>query len=103
MPYASRFVGIDISKSFLDVCLLPDQKRGRFANTSEGTAAFIAFLAPLAGVERLILEPTGGYGRLVVTALPAAALPDAKVHGSRLRPFARACGPPSQTDTTDAF
>jgi transposase len=59
MPYANRFVGIDISKSFLDVCLLPDQERARFANTSEGIASFIAYVSPLEGIERLILEPTG--------------------------------------------
>jgi transposase len=103
MPYASRFVGIDISKSFLDVCLLPDQKRARFANTSEGITAFIAFLAPLEGIERLILEPTGGYERLVVTALQAAGLPVAKVNASQVRQFARACGQLSKTDTIDAF
>lgn len=103
MPYASRFVGIDISKSFLDVCLLPDQKRARFANTSEGIAAFIAFLAPLEGIERLILEPTGGYERLVVTSLQAAGLPVAKVNASQVRQFARACGQLSKTDTINAF
>lgn len=103
MPYATRFVGIDISKSFLDVCLLPDQERARFANTAEGIAAFIAFLAPLEGIGRLILEPTGGYERLVVAALQAAGLPVAKVNASQVRQFARACGQLSKTDTIDAF
>lgn len=103
MPYASRFVGIDISKSFLDVCLLPDQEKVRFANTAEGIAAFIAFLAPLDGIERLILEPTGGYERLVVAALQAARLPVAKVNASQVRQFARACGQLAKTDTIDAF
>lgn len=103
MPYASRFVGIDISKSFLDVCLLPDQKRARFANTPDGIAAFIAFLAPLEGIERLILEPTGGYERLVVNSLQAARLPVAKVNASQVRQFARACGQLAKTDAIDAF
>lgn len=103
MPYATRFVGIDISKSFLDVCLLPDQEKARFANTAEGVAALIAFLAPLKGIERLILEPTGGYERLTVAALQAAQLPVAKVNAGQVRQFARACGQLSKTDTIDAF
>lgn len=103
MPYATRFVGIDISKSSLDVCLLPDRKRARFANTPEGIATLLAFLAPLAGIERLILEPTGGYERLVVAALQAARLPVAKVNASQVRQFARACGQLSKTDTIDAL
>lgn len=103
MPYATRFVGIDISKSSLDVCLLPDQKSARFANTPEGIAAFIAFLAPREGIERLILEPTGGYERLVVASLQTAQLPVAKVNASQVRQFARACGQLAKTDTIDAF
>lgn len=103
MPYASRFVGIDISKSSLDVCLLPDHRRARFANTPEGIAALLAFLEPLEGIERLSLEPTGGYERLVVAALQAAQLPVAKVNASQVRQFARACGQLAKTDTIDAF
>ena len=103
MPYASCFVGIDISKSSLDVCVLPGQERAHFANTPEGIAGLLAFLAPLEGIERLILEPTGGYERLAVASLQAARLPVAKVNASQVRQFARACGQLAKTDTIDAF
>lgn len=103
MTYTSRFIGIDISKSAFDICLLPDQASLTFANTAEGIADFLAFLAPLAGIERLILEPTGGYERRVVEALHAASLPVAKVNAKQIRQFARACGQLSKTDRIDAF
>ena len=103
MPYATCFVGLDISKSCLDVCVLPDQKHARFANTPEGIATFIAFLVRLEGIERLILEPTGGYERLVVTALQAARLPVAMVNAGQVRQFAKACGQLAKTDAIDAF
>lgn len=67
MTYTSRFVGIDISKSAFDICVLPDGRSARFANTAAGIADFIAFIGQLDRVERLVLEPTGGYERLGVT------------------------------------
>ncbi|NLS05100.1 IS110 family transposase [Rhizobium sp. P32RR-XVIII] len=92
-----------MSKSAFDICLLPDQASLTFANTAEGIADFLAFLAPVAGIERLILEPTGGYERRVVEALHAASLPVAKVNAKQIRQFARACGQLSKTDRIDAF
>ncbi|MBO0664575.1 IS110 family transposase [Jiella sp. MQZ9-1] len=103
MTYTTRFVGIDISKSSFDVCLLPGEEQARFPNTSEGISAFLAFLAPFDGIERLIIEPTGGYERHVEAALQAARLPLAKVNAKQIRQFARACGQLSKTDRIDAF
>jgi transposase len=103
VTYTSRFVGIDISKSAFDICVLPDGRSARFANTAAGIADFIAFIGQLDRVERLVLEPTGGYERLVVSALLATQLPVAKVNAQQVRQFARACGQLSKTDRIDAF
>ena len=103
MAYTTRFVGLDISKSSLDVCLLPDAERASFPNTAEGVVGLVRFLASLAAIERVILEPTGGYERLAVAALQAAGLPVAKVNARQVRQFARACGQLSKTDSIDAF
>jgi len=103
VPYATRFVGIDISKSSFDVCVLPDEQRATFANTDEGVGAFLAFLGNFNAIERLILEPTGGYERAVEAALLAARRPVAKVNAKQIRQFARACGQLSKTDRIDAF
>ena len=103
MSHTSRFVGIDISKSSFDICILPERQMATFANTAEGICAFIALMADLAGIERLVIEPTGGYERAVVDALLAAHLPVAKVNAKQVRQFARACGQLSKTDRIDAF
>lgn len=96
-------MGLDISKSSLDVCFLPDAERASFPNTAEGVANLVTFLASLAAIERVVLEPTGGYERLAVAALQAAGLPVAKVNARQVRQFARACGQLSKTDSIDAF
>ena len=103
MSHTSRFVGIDISKSSFDICILPERQVASFANTAEGIAGFIALMADLVGIERLVIEPTGGYERGVVDALLAAHLPVAKVNAKQVRQFARACGQLSKTDRIDAF
>jgi transposase len=108
VSHTSRFVGIDISKSSFDICILPERQVATFANTVEGICTFIALMADLAGadltgIERLVIEPTGGYERGVVDALLAAHLPIAKVDAKQVRQFARACGQLSKTDRIDAF
>ena len=103
MSHTSRFVGIDISKSSFDICILPERQVATFANTAEGIAEFIALMVDLGRIERLVIEPTGGYERGVVDALLAARLPVAKVNAKQVRQFARACGQLSKTDRIDAF
>lgn len=103
MTYTTRFVGIDISKSTLDLYILPDKQSVTFINSAAGIADLLAFLSRLDGIERLILEPTGGYERHVVKALLAAQFPVAKINAKQIRQFARACGLLSKTDRIDAF
>lgn len=103
MTYTSRFVGIDISKSSFDICVLPEEHFATFANNQAGIAQFVALVARLDCLERLVVEPTGGYERSVVDALLAADLPVAKINAKQVRQFARACGRLSKTDKIDAF
>lgn len=103
MFYTKRFVGIDISKSSFDICILPDNSSARFANSPAGIARFIAFIAQLETVDRCLLEPTGGYERRVMEALLSAQLPVARVNARQVRQFAGACGQLSKTDRIDAF
>ncbi|MDE1158251.1 MAG: IS110 family transposase [Neorhizobium sp.] len=103
MSYTNRFVGIDISKSSFDICILPDNRSASFANTTAGIARFMAFVAQLETVERFLLEPTGGYERRVMEALLSAQMPVARVNARQVRQFAGACGQLSKTDRIDAF
>lgn len=103
MTYTNRFVGIDISKSSFDICVLPERQSASFSNDAAGIAAFITLVGAMDGVERVVLEPTGGYERCVIDALLAAGLPVARVNAKQIRQFARACGQLSKTDRIDAF
>lgn len=103
MSYTRRFVGIDISKSSFDICILPDNRAASFANTPTGIARFMAFVAELETVDRFVLEPTGGYERRVMEALLSAQFPVVRVNARQVRKFAGACGQLSKTDRIDAF
>lgn len=103
MTYTTRFVGIDISKSTLDLYVLPDEQSASFANSAVGIAELLAFLSSLDGIGSIILEPTGGYERRVVEALLVAQFPVAKINAKQIRQFAKACGQLSKTDKIDAF
>jgi transposase len=103
MNYTTRFVGIDISKSTLDICVLPDRQSASFANSASGIDALCHFLTGFKGIERLILEPSGGYERAVVDALLLAQMPNALVNAKQIRQFAKACGQLAKTDKIDAF
>jgi transposase len=52
--------------------------------------------------ELIVLEPTGGYERLLVAALAQAGLPVAVVNARQVRDFAKATGRLAKTDALDA-
>ncbi len=53
-------------------------------------------------IERVVLEATGGYERLLVAALAAANLPVVVVNPRQVRDFAKALGQLAKTDRIDA-
>ena len=67
------FVGIDVSKDRLDVCVLPDAEKAAFENNDEGAEALGSKLAER-GATLVVLEATGGLERLVVAHLVAKGL-----------------------------
>lgn len=102
----AHFVGIDVSKTALDVAVRPSGEAWRCANEEAGSAALVARLRPL-GPQLIVLEATGGLERLVVAALVVAALalaplPVAVVNPRQARDFAKATGRLATTDALDA-
>lgn len=85
------------------MCLLPDGVSASCANSPQGIVDCLALLNSFEGIERLVLEPTEGYERLVVDAFLASGLPVAKINAKQVRQFARACGQLSKIDNIDAF
>lgn len=102
-PSTPHFVGIDVSKDFLDVVAWPSRASCvRFANDSLGVESLRAWLAPLT-IHRVVVEATGGYQRVVHAGLLAAGLPVAVVNPRQVRDFAKALGTLQKTDAIDAL
>ncbi|MGG9998876.1 IS110 family transposase [Pseudovibrio ascidiaceicola] len=93
-------IGIDISKSHLDVFRLEDESAKRFDNSPRGHDALIKWLGALP-VARIVFEPTGPYHRAVEVAL-SGKFPLVKVNPLQARRFAQACGTYAKTDAVDA-
>jgi transposase len=96
-----RCAGLDVGKDHLDLHVRPDGTAARFANDDAGIAAAVARLAAT-GVERIVVEATGGYEAPAVAALAAAGLPVVVVNPRQVRDFARATGRLAKTDALDA-
>ena len=95
------FIGIDVSKDFLDAHARPASTRRRFPNTAAGIAELVAWAKPLAA-ERIVFESTGPYQKAAVGALLAAGLPAVVVNARQVRDFAKAMNQLAKTDAIDA-
>lgn len=93
-------IGIDISKSYLDVFRLEDQATERFENSARGFRLLIKWLGATP-VARIVFEPTGPYHRAFEKAFSGNA-PLVKVNPLQARRFAEACGTRAKTDAVDA-
>jgi len=95
------YVGIDVAKESLDVCLLVDSKRFSTSNDSKGFVQLLKAL-PTPGSCLVVLEATGGYQRAVVAELVASGHQVAVVNPRQVRDFARGLGFLAKTDRLDA-
>jgi transposase len=94
-------IGIDVSKDWLDIVVLPSGETWRTENTAEKIGVLIEKLEKL-NPERIVIEATGGYERLVTSLLYLAQLPACRVNPRRVRYYARSVGQLAKTDKLDA-
>lgn len=100
----SMFVGLDISKSWVDVCVLRGEKRQLWQVERDAEAlGELAVQLVEQGVETVVMEATGGLERLVVEVLEAAGIGSAVINPKRVRDFAKATGLLAKTDRLDAY
>lgn len=98
------FVGIDVSKACLDVCIQQDtagRQHLQVPNDDAGVAQLVQHLKSLASC-CIVMEATGGLERLCATQLATAGLSVAVVNPRQVRDFARATGRLAKTDRIDA-
>lgn len=101
-----RYVGIDVSKSTLDVAILPEREHFVVSNDEGGIDELLGkLLAEEVSGALVVLEASGGFERPVVAALAAssAGIAPFVLNPRQARDFARATGKLAKTDALDAF
>jgi transposase len=98
---AKSNVGIDVSKDWLDVHVLPAAERLRVPNTCQGVCQLKRWLMRF-DLALVAVEATGKWHRHVQRSLAASAIPVAVVDPFRVRMFAKAQGIFAKTDRLDA-
>jgi transposase len=101
MTIEHQWVGIDISKTRLDVALHPSGTEFSVPHTESGRAELAQRINPyeLSGI---VLESTGGLERAVMADLETAGYLTCRVNPLHIRLFARAAGKLAKTDRLDA-
>lgn len=94
-------MGIDVSKSHLDVAIRPSGKSWTEANDGKGIRSLVDALTDLNPL-LIVMESTAGLEMAVAVDLAAAGLPVAIVNPRQVRDFARATGKLAKTDRIDA-
>lgn len=100
-PAAPVFVGVDVSKSRLDVRLSDEPAPLSVPNDHRGVGSLVRRLSRRP-VRLLALEATGGYERRLVEGLLGAGVPVARVNPLRVRRFAQSRGAGAKNDRLDA-
>lgn len=95
------YIGLDVSKSYIDLHQLPQERTARFEYDPEGLAKLVTFLKRRKPV-LIVMEATGGYESSVAAELTSAGLSVAVVNPRQVRDFARALGKLAKTDAIDA-
>lgn len=96
------FVGIDVSKSRLDVHVHPSGEAFTANQNAEGLDQLVTRLKGLA-VAIIAIEATGGLESLAVATLAGAGLPVVVVNPRQVHNFAKALGLNAKTDPLDAY
>lgn len=98
---AGIFVGIDVSKAWLDIAVHERETCWRAGNNDQGIADLVVELKKLAPA-LVLMEATGGFEMLLVAELANAGLPVVVTNPRRVRAFARSTGRLAKTDKLDA-
>ena len=96
-----KFVGIDVSKSTLDVCIEPSGQTLHIAYDEAGIKQLVECLKEVSPT-LIVMEATGGLEVRIATELASKGLPVAVINPRQARDFAKATGELAKTDQVDA-
>jgi transposase len=97
----NTFIGIDVGGASFEAAW----HRGgciQHANRPDAIAAFVERLHAGPRIERIVIEPTGGYEKPLVRALRRAGFPVELIHTSRFKAYRELVGARAKSDTSDA-
>ncbi|MDP6818530.1 MAG: transposase [Alphaproteobacteria bacterium] len=100
-PMTEVYIGIDVSKAWLDIYIHPMDSKGRFANDRGGIDELVRGVVGLAPT-LIVVEATGKWHRPVHRALGMAGCRVAVVNPYRSRKLADALGLLAKSDAIDA-
>ena len=95
-------LGVDISKTNLDIYVHPHGKHERIANESTTIQHFLNRMKKTYSHLRITCEATGGYERALIKAAQLKDIPIGVANPRRVRDFAKALGLLAKTDKIDA-
>ncbi len=98
---AGIFVGIDVSKAWLDIAIHESTLAWRVGNDDPGIEKLVKRLKEVRPC-LIVLEATGGYEMRLVAELAHAKLPIVVTNPRKVRAFARSTGKLAKTDKLDA-
>lgn len=96
----SLYLGIDISKEWIDAYLEPSGESWHVERTPRALASWIAALP--SSISLAVMEATGGFEAIVAALIVEAGIPTAIINPRQIRGFASAQGTRAKTDTLDA-
>jgi transposase len=96
-----KFVGIDVSKNTLDVCIAPPGETLHVTHDEAGIAQIAKRLKELSPT-LIVMEATGGLEVRLASELAGQGLPVAVINPRQARDFAKATGQLAKTDAVDA-
>ena len=93
------FIGVDVSKSWIDIADTQGRKRHV---KNEDSAIAAAFTGDWSDCASMVCEATGGYERALMRVARERGLPLRRVHPNRARAFGQATARLAKTDALDA-
>ncbi|VAW02796.1 hypothetical protein MNBD_ALPHA06-310 [hydrothermal vent metagenome] len=97
------YIGIDVSKTRLDIFILPSNERLSVTNDRLGHNKLTALALQLAQTPLIVMEATGRYHRAAFERLSQAGLQICIINPYQTYSFGKAMGQNTKTDTVDAY
>lgn len=101
MNKEQQYVGVDVSKDYLDIAIFGSNRPWRFDNSPAGIKQTIKTLEAIKPA-LVVFEATGGLEIPLWAALSEAGLNVASINPRQIRDFARSKGKLAKTDILDA-